>query len=231
MSTCRWLSKTNVSCNPTRPSSPSTLFDKTANWFERAKAALLDDLPCRRGCDRCCSGLFPVTLLDQQEIRRGLRSLPYDRHHAIEQKAIQQVSMISAAVPRLARNCFIDQWRDQDIDQLVEQYRDLPCPALQSDGSCGIYAFRPLTCRSMGIPQEEEGIVHGACAVQTSVPVIRLPRPLRREEDLLARMEAEDLAHLRRQQHAQGEELLLPYVFIPAAGEVQKPSRRPRQRL
>ena len=196
---------------------PSTLFDKTARWFDRAHAALLNDLPCRRGCSQCCIGLFPITLLDQQELRRGLRSLPEVQRRSIEETAALQVEIIEESAPKLTRNRFIDHWPDCEVDSLVERYRALPCPALNLDGSCSLYAFRPLACRSMGIPSEAEGSVHGACAVQTSVPLIRLSRSLRQEEDRLAEEEASQLVHLRDQSGAAGEELFISYAFLPDA--------------
>lgn len=158
-------------------------------------------------------------MLDRQEIQRGLRSLPHEQRRAIEQKAAQQATMIAASTPELAHNRFIDHWPDRDTDRLVERYSELPCPALNSDGSCSLYAFRPLACRSMGIPSDVDGVVYGACAIQTSVPLIRLSRALRREEDLLAGAEAEQLFLLRHQQGADGEELLLPYAFLPDAAD------------
>jgi hypothetical protein len=36
-----------------------------------------------------------------------------------------------------------------------------------------VYEFRPITCRTMGVPVESDGMVHGACNVQTAVPIIR----------------------------------------------------------
>jgi Fe-S-cluster containining protein len=208
----------------TTVSRPSALFDKTARWFERAHAALLNDLPCRQGCFHCCIGLFPITLLDQQELQRGLLSLPEAQRRSIEEAAALQVKMIEESAPKLARNRFIDHWPDSDIDSVVECYRALPCPALTSEGSCGLYAFRPLACRSMGIPLEAEGTVQGACAVQTSVPLIRLSRSLRQEEDHLAEEETRQLMHLRHQLRATGEELFMPYGFLPnAAAETAGP--------
>jgi Fe-S-cluster containining protein len=190
------------------------LFDKTAQWFDRAKAALLDELPCSRGCSHCCIGLFPVTILDRLQIQRGLRLLCSEERQAIVQRARRQVELIEAEMPELRQDPFIDRRADRDIDALVERYRELPCPALASDGSCAVYAWRPLTCRSMGLPQEVEGVVHGACAVQVSVPVRRLPRSCRDEEDRLAAEEAEQIARLRAQDRIKGEELLLPYAFL-----------------
>lgn len=197
---------------------PSTLFDKTAGWFERASAALLGNLPCRRGCFRCCIGLFPVTVLDRREIRRGLRSLSPDRREAMVRKATRQAAAVAAAAPSLVQYPFIDDWEDRTIDDVVSQFAELPCPALDDDGSCGLYEFRPLVCRSMGIPSDEGEVVQGACAVQTALPLIRLSKSLRSEADLLAQTEAEQLAALRRT-GAAGEELFLPYAFLAEAGQ------------
>jgi Fe-S-cluster containining protein len=143
--------------------------------------------------------------------------LPGEQRHAIEDTAALQVRMIEESAPTLTRNRFIDDWPDPDIDCLVERYRALPCPALDSDGSCTLYAFRPLVCRSMGIPPETEGAVQGACAVQTSVPLIRLSRSLRQEEDRLAEEETRQLMDLRRWKGATGEELFMPYACLADA--------------
>lgn len=194
---------------------PSGLFERTTHWFHRAKAALAAELPCRQGCSHCCVGLFSVTILDRREIQRGLRSLAVEERLKIERLAGRQVGLLSAAAARLHRHPFIDDWPDEETDRLLEQFDGLPCPALKSDGSCSLYAFRPLVCRSMGIPVEVEGLVHGACGIQTSVPLIQVSRALRQEENLLARAEAEELARLREDLGTEGEELLLPYAFLP----------------
>jgi len=198
---------------------PSSLFEKTARWFDHARAALLDELPCSKGCSHCCVGIFPVTVLDCQEIQRGLRMLSSEDRQGIVQRAIEQIRLIETSAPQLAHNHFIDGWQDRDTDTLVEQYRQLPCAALRTDGSCGVYAFRPLTCRSMGIPPEVDGLVYGACAVQTSVPIVRLSQSLRQEDDALVSEEAERLACLRDRDRIEGEELLLPYAFVPETGK------------
>ncbi|MBM4139831.1 MAG: hypothetical protein FJ244_10275 [Nitrospira sp.] len=210
MCLCRWKADVRDETG----SRTSTLFDKTARWFDRAHAALLNDLPCHQGCSHCCLGLFPITLLDQEELRRGLRSLPEEQRRTIEETAALQARMIEESAPQLAHNQFIDHWSDADIDSVVECYQALPCPVLTSEGSCSLYAFRPLTCRSMGIPSEIAGTVQGACAVQTSVPLIRLSQSVRQEEDRLAADEASQLIQLRRQSGAAGEELFMPYAFL-----------------
>lgn len=194
---------------------PSALAHKTSRWFERASAALLGQVPCQAGCCRCCIGPFPITILDRQDIQRGLRQLSDRQRHAIQETARAQTAAMEAAFPPLSASPFLDHWPDPLVEQLVEQFADLPCPALDADGHCAIYAVRPLTCRSMGIPPEENGTVEGACDLQTSVPIVRLSPALRQEEAQLAGEEAEQLAALQHVESAEGEELLLPYAFLP----------------
>jgi len=194
---------------------PSTLFEKTSRWFERATAALLEQVPCRRGCSHCCIGTFPVTILDRQKLQEGLSRLPDVQRLAIQQKARDQVAAIEARFPQLTASQMVDTWPDQLTEQLDEQFKNMPCPALDPEGHCTVYAYRPLTCRSMGIPPEQDGHIEGACDIQTAVPIIRLSQPLREEEDRLAGEEAEQLEALRLTLQSQGEELLLPYAFLP----------------
>jgi Fe-S-cluster containining protein len=156
-----------------------------------------------------------VTILDRQEIQRGLRALPETHRNRINRTVAEQVSVLTVAVPRLKTSPFIDQWSEEDIDRVGERFETWPCPALEQDGTCGLYEFRPLACRSMGIPTDNGLSVNGACAVQTAVPLIRLSKAVREEENYLAGMEAKELEALRRQQGAQGEELLLPFAFLP----------------
>jgi Fe-S-cluster containining protein len=202
---------------------PSTLFEKTAQWFERSKASLLGNLPCRQGCFRCCVGLFPVTILDRQEIQRGLQRLPEEQRRRIERTATEQITALTVAAPQLNANHFIDQWTEEDVDRVVERFETWPCPALERDGTCGLYEFRPLVCRSMGIPQDDGVRVTGACAVQTAVPLIRLSKAIREEENHLAGVEADEIEALRLSAGIVGEELFLPYAFIraPEGGELR----------
>lgn len=190
------------------------LFEKTARWFERSAASLLGNLPCGLGCSGCCVGLFSVTILDRQEIQRGFRSLPEEPLKRIERTAAEQVAALRVTAPRLNTNCFIDKWAEEEIDRLVQRFERWPCPALEPDGSCGLYEFRPLVCRSMGVPEDDGVLVNGACAVQTTVPLIRLSKIFRDEENHLAGMEAVEIEALRLRAGFIGEELFLPYAFI-----------------
>jgi Fe-S-cluster containining protein len=156
-----------------------------------------------------------VTILDQQQLQEGLARLPEAQRQAIQQKAQDQVAAIEVRFPRLSSSPILDDWSDHLTEQIGDQFQDFPCPALSPDGSCAVYAFRPLTCRSMGIPPDQDGCVEGACEIQTAVPIIRLSPPFREEEDRLAGEESQQLTALRLKRQCQGEELLLPYAFLP----------------
>lgn len=193
---------------------PLPFFQQASHWFRRAQASLLDALPCSQGCCKCCIGIFPITQLDALELRRGLNLLPPDHKTAIVTRAREQIASLELAYPDLRSTPNLDEWADSRIDAIVEHFGNLPCPALSADGRCSVYAFRPITCRTMGVPVESDGMVHGACEVQTAVPIIRLSPSLRAEHDYLAEDEAVALSILRQAQPEKGDELLLPYGFV-----------------
>lgn len=196
------------------PPNPAPLYQKTDHWFQRATAALLGEIPCRLGCTSCCIGPFPITLLDVHTLQQGLASLPSGHRHRIEQRALEYTTEMEAAFPQLTNTNLLDDWSDQEIDRLVTEFHHHPCPALETDGRCGLYDHRPLVCRSMGIPIEDHGLAHGACEIQTFIPILRLPSAFREEEGRLAQEEAASLDTLRQATGSTGEEVFLPYGFL-----------------
>ena len=193
---------------------PLPLFQQASYWFRRAQASLLDALPCTQGCCQCCIGIFPITQLDVLELHRGLSQLPSDNRTAIVRRAREQIAALELAYPDLRSTPNLDEWEDSRIDVIVERFADLPCPALAIDGRCSVYAFRPITCRTMGVPVESDGMVHGACTRQTAVPIVRPSPSVRTELDRLAEDEAVALSILRQAQPEAGDERLLPYGFV-----------------
>ena len=201
-----------------------SLFVQADEWFNHSRSALVGEIPCRRGCCQCCIGPFVITLLDTLELRRGLATLDTGTRQDIERQAERQARAMEALEPTLSNSRFIDHWDDRMVDSLVEQFHDVPCPALGSDGACRVYEFRPVTCRLMGIPaQGSSAVSHGACAVQLAVPIARVPAALREEEDRLVGEESAALDTVQRMQVANGTEVLLPYGFLPAAADKTSP--------
>ncbi len=195
------------------PSHLVTFAGKTDDWFQRANAALLNQIPCRAGCAQCCIGVFPITRLDARLLQEGLAQLPGDERTRIVDRAVRQMAALEAAEPRLKSSPSLDGWPDEDIDRVVNAFHDVPCPALSENRLCSLYAFRPLTCRSMGVPTREAAMVNGACEVQTFIPIVRLSESLEAEEQALAHRESAELAKLP-EAAVEGEEVFLPYGFV-----------------
>jgi Fe-S-cluster containining protein len=148
-----------------------------------------------------------------------MASLATDLRQDIQEAARRQVAAMERAFPRLRETPVLNNWSDGEVDLIVEKFADLPCPALGPDGSCRVYPFRPVTCRAMGVPLEEGGMVHGACEVQTAVPIVKLPRALREEEDRLSTVEAAAM-------QTASDEVLLPYGFLSEPSLTQARSRQ-----
>lgn len=204
------------------PRSPLPLFQEASQWFRRAQASLLGAIPCSSGCCDCCIGIFPITRLDVLELHRGLNLLPPARKRAIVMRAREQVARLETAYPALQTQPGLDGWSDASIDDMAERFGDLPCPALEADGTCGVYEFRPITCRTMGVPVESDGMVHGACDVQTAVPIIRPSRSMKTDLLRLAEQEAAALSILHGADPGTGDELLLPFGFIEIAPQLPR---------
>jgi Fe-S-cluster containining protein len=82
-------------------------------------------LVCRPGCFECCLGPFDITSEDADRLRLGLTSIEPERAERVRQRALQ----------------------NPDLSY------DEPCPALDPEtGTCDLYEWRPITCRTFGPP-------------------------------------------------------------------------------
>jgi Fe-S-cluster containining protein len=159
-------------------------------------------------------------MVDAVTLHEGLENLPLTQREAVLKRATEQAAEMEAGYPALQQSPFVDQWSDADIDRLVEQCHAMPCPALGDDGLCLLYEHRPLTCRSMGIPIDNGELTEGACSVQSFVPIVRLSASIKKEEEHLAQEEARALECHRARTGIRGDEVLLPYGFLPLLGDL-----------
>jgi Fe-S-cluster containining protein len=94
-------------------------------------------IACKPGCCECCMGEFPISHADADRLREGLAALD-----ATDPARAQRIRS------RAARNI-------EDDD---------PCPVLDPDtGTCDLYAWRPLTCRTFGPAIRWNGGAVGVC--------------------------------------------------------------------
>lgn len=114
-----------------------------------------DWLACRPGCTQCCIGPFPISQLDVARLQHGMKlveSRDPQRARRVRQRA-------RASMERLTKNFHGDPTtgllgEDQDAERCFADFaNDEPCPALDPiSGTCDLYEFRPMTCRTFGPP-------------------------------------------------------------------------------
>jgi Fe-S-cluster containining protein len=81
-------------------------------------------LVCRPGCSECCIGPFDISSPDAARLQEGLASID---------------PIVAGRVGARARQ--------------YQSGENEPCPVLDpATGTCDLYAWRPLTCRTFGPP-------------------------------------------------------------------------------
>jgi Fe-S-cluster containining protein len=111
-------------------------------------------LVCRPGCSSCCYGAFAISMLDAARLRAGLealRAVSPERAAVLEERAHAWIASYGAEFPgdpitgRLHESA-------EALGRFEEFANDVPCPLLEPDGVCALYAARPMTCRAFGPP-------------------------------------------------------------------------------
>jgi Fe-S-cluster containining protein len=161
-------------------------------------------LVCRPGCTQCCYGAFAINQLDAARLRTGmeaLRAAEPAKAEAIQQRATAWIAEFGAEFPgdrvtgRLGES-------DEERERFEEFATDGACPALDPEtGLCGVYEWRPMTCRVFGPPvkmageEGAEGLGHCELCFNGATPeqvaACEMPVPHEFEAKLLAELNDE----------------------------------------
>ncbi len=92
-----------------------------------ASASAGDALACARGCDACCQVWLTVSDVEAEAIRRHIATMPESARSELSSRGLEQgkLQRRGGGSPR--------------------------CAMLDSEGACGIYAARPMVCRTQGL--------------------------------------------------------------------------------
>jgi len=109
-------------------------------------------LACRPGCHQCCVGVFAISQFDAQQLREGLATAPADVAERIRSRAAQSRTRLLEEFPGdPVTGLLFTEPHHQDA--FADFANDEPCPVLDPDtGTCDLYAFRPVQCRTFGPP-------------------------------------------------------------------------------
>lgn len=184
------------------PCRTSTTRDETL--IQIVDAALADSaqrsgkwLACKPGCSQCCVGAFAINQLDAARLRDGLEELAQQS----PERAARVRARIEDAVARLSPDLPGDPLTgvvNEADDRWDDFANDEPCPVLDPEtGTCDLYAWRPIMCRTFGPPLMSDGELgvcelcfDGASNEETALCEMR-PDPDNLEADLLKEFEKE----------------------------------------
>lgn len=162
-------------------------------------------LVCRPGCTQCCYGAFSINELDRQRLSTGMKALRTTdpiAAQAIEERARAWIAAYGADFPGNSQTGALG--TSEEEQQCFEEFaNDAPCPALdRATGLCGVYAWRPMTCRVFGPPirtaGEDDSEALGHCelcfqdATRDQVAACEMPVPQQVEKQLLDELGSKD---------------------------------------
>lgn len=142
-------------------------------WFREGLAqAGPGVVPCTAGCSACCNGPFDISPADAALVARGVQALSTEARTRVLLRAREQIARYAELAPDWSAPWDVAALGEEAFDALSEALADLPCPALDNQGSCSIYAYRPATCRLMGLAAvtPDGDVLENACPIQSDFP-------------------------------------------------------------
>jgi len=121
-----------------------SILNRADAFFRSVMDTQPQNLQCGRGCSLCCYGLFEIGSADVPVIADGLAKLHPQRRAMIIRRAVEIIA--TSRHPNL-REC-----SPIEKEKFFDRTSSTPCPNLGESGECMIYDFRPLVCRTFGLP-------------------------------------------------------------------------------
>jgi Fe-S-cluster containining protein len=152
-------------------------------------------LACRPGCTQCCHGAFAISALDAARLQAGMEALwaaDPPAAEAIEDRARAWIVEHGPDFPGDLATGLLGE-SDAERERFEDFANEAACPALDpATGLCGVYAWRPMTCRVFGPPvRMGEGGALGCCelcfvgADEEEIAACEMTLPYELEERLL----------------------------------------------
>jgi Fe-S-cluster containining protein len=122
------------------------ILDKADAHFHEVARKQPQHLECN-GCSLCCYGLFEIGAADIPVLAEGLSQLHPARRKSIIRRAVEIVA--SSQHPNLRET------EMSEKDAFFHRTASTRCPNLSDEGRCLVYEYRPLVCRTFGVPLRE----------------------------------------------------------------------------
>jgi Fe-S-cluster containining protein len=148
------------------------LLERLDEWFSSGRRDAPIPVPCQGGCTACCHGPFDISIADAELVRDAVRRLPSIERAAVADRARALLDRMRAAEPAWEPPYEVAAIGEDRFDRLSDALADEPCPLLDEDGRCRIYADRPLVCRLIGLSMVTPAgrLIENACPIQDRFP-------------------------------------------------------------
>ncbi len=124
-----------------------------------------NEVKCEKSCDDCCHALFDLSLVEAMALNRAF-SETYD-HGGTRSYIIEQATDADRSLTRLKYNFYKEVKKGESDEVVMEKAakQKVRCPLLGTDNLCLLYRYRPITCRTYGVPTAIHGKGHvcGKC--------------------------------------------------------------------
>lgn len=102
-----------------------------------------------RGCHECCTvGFFDITLLDALYLRESLKKVPATIRKRVVDRANEQLDILEKKGAFSRKDPLLKTL--PSIDAISRRSAKMRCPAIDDNGACLIYQYRPHICRIFG---------------------------------------------------------------------------------
>ncbi|MDE1163303.1 MAG: YkgJ family cysteine cluster protein [Acidobacteriaceae bacterium] len=135
----------------------SDLFPRIDAALESAAERSGTWLACKPGCHQCCTGVFAISPLDAEGLRTGLQAVSEATRARVIERARESVArLLAEGFPGDAATGEL--FTEPEHEEAFEEFaNDEICPALDpATGTCDVYAWRPVQCRTFGPPVRDE---------------------------------------------------------------------------
>jgi len=150
-----------------------SVLERLDRWFSDARERLPGVIPCGPGCSACCHGPFDISVADALLLQEGLVELPHAEREEVRERGRALLTRMREQAPNWQPPWDIAQLGEDRFDAITDRLSGEPCPLLDAEGRCRVYAHRPLVCRMIGLPMMTAGgiALENACPIQDRFPV------------------------------------------------------------
>ncbi|RLF05538.1 MAG: YkgJ family cysteine cluster protein [Thermoprotei archaeon] len=127
--------------------------------FERIKQEHSDCVKCYIGCADCCHALFDLTLIESLYINHH-----FNKKYSGKEKdrLIEKCNQADRKIYKLKKEAYKEfKAKKNETEILMRMAKErVRCPLLNDKQMCDLYEYRPVTCRTYGIPTSIAGLGH-----------------------------------------------------------------------